>query len=330
MAELRSHVARVAASRCSVLLTGETGTGKGVIAREIHALSALATGPMIHVDCAALSSELIESELFGHERGAFTGASMRRRGRFEMASEGTLFLDEIAELAPSLQAKFLRVLQDRQYERVGGSRSLQMGARIVAATNRALDLEVIRGRFRSDLYYRLAVVQLRLPPLRERIEDLPGLVEAIRRRLSNQLGRIVSPPTPAASRVLAAHAWPGNVRELMNALERFSVCWPDCTLDRAIARAVLGMGAERGRAGTPAASPGRCDLQRIESALRDCSGNVSGAARLLGIPRSTLRYRLARSSRESPGRIAPSQLELPWSSPNSRWGGRVGAEPATP
>ena len=168
MRALRDRVERAAASDAAVLLTGETGTGKGEVAQLIHRLSRRRSGRLVHVDCAALAPQVIESELFGHERGAFTGAAARRPGRFELAEEGTLFLDEVAELAPELQAKLLRVLHDRCFERVGGGVTLAMRARVVAATNRPLSSEVAQGRFRSDLYYRLAVLEFELPPLRER------------------------------------------------------------------------------------------------------------------------------------------------------------------
>ena len=181
MCELRERVERAAESDCSVLIVGETGTGKGEGARCIHDNSSRRSRPLVHVDCAALSPSLIESELFGHEKGAFTDASRLREGRFEAAGQGTLLLDEIGELAPATQAKLLRVLHDRVYERVGGSKALPMRARVIAATNRRLSKEVEAGRFRSDLYYRLAVLEVALPPLRDRLDDPPRLVSVLRR-----------------------------------------------------------------------------------------------------------------------------------------------------
>lgn len=316
MRALRDRVERAAASDAAVLLTGETGTGKGEVARLIHRLSRRRSGRLVHVDCAALAPQVIESELFGHERGAFTGAAARRPGRFELAEEGTLFLDEVAELAPELQAKLLRVLHDRCFERVGGGVTLAMRARVVAATNRPLNSEVAQGRFRSDLYYRLAVLEFELPPLRERSEDLSALMEGIRRDLSARLGRVVKPATWGAREVLARHTWPGNVRELVNLIERVAIYWPERPFDRDIALEAL---ASTGRA---AVSPPRLDpldQATLRGALEQSQGNVSRAARMLDIPRSTLRYRLRRSgsSQAKAGNdLADSgegwrQLELP-------------------
>jgi DNA-binding NtrC family response regulator len=291
MRALRECVEHAAASDCTVLLTGETGTGKGEVARLIHRLSPRAQGRLIHVDCAALSPQVIESELFGHERGAFTDAATRHPGRFELAEGGTVFLDEVAELAPNLQAKLLRVLHDRRFERVGGSVTLAMRARVVAATNRPLGVEVASGRFRADLYYRLAVLELELPPLRDRIEDLPELIEEIRRGLSARLDRVVKPPTWAAREILARHCWPGNVRELVNLLERVAICWPGRTFDRRVALQGLG---SKGGGGASSPAEDLFDPATLSRALDECRGNVSRAARALGIPRSTLRYRLSR------------------------------------
>jgi DNA-binding NtrC family response regulator len=318
MRELREQVERAAKTDCAVLLLGETGTGKGEVARAIHEESARSGDRLVHVDCAALSPSLIESELFGHERGAFTNAATRRIGRFEAAAAGTLFLDEIGELAPPLQAKLLRVLHDRVYERVGGSVSLPMRARVVAATNRSLAQEVAAGRFRSDLYYRLAVLELELPPLRERLEDLPALIGALRRQIGRRSGCLIGVPTPAAQAELARHPWPGNVRELLNLLERVGIYWPEQVFGREVA--LMGLG----KTGATVATHAPRDSQSpsaLGRALADCRGNVSQAARTLGVPRSTLRYRLARwgASPLQSGRVsssggnenAPRQLSLP-------------------
>jgi DNA-binding NtrC family response regulator len=291
MVGLRARVERAAASDCSVLLTGETGTGKGEVARVLHALSAGSAARLVHVNCAALSPTVIESELFGHERGAFTDASSRRAGSFERAEGGTLFLDEVAELSLNLQAKLLRVLHDRRYERVGGGVTLAMGARVVAATNRPLSAEVAAGRFRSDLYYRLAVVELKLPPLRHRAEDLPDLIAEITRRISVRLGARVSVPTRSGWEVLGRHLWPGNIRELANVLERVAVFWPEEAFDERLA--LMALGSE----GSPQSLPPAHDVldpATVRTRLANCSGNVSRLARELGLPRSTLRYRLAR------------------------------------
>jgi diguanylate cyclase (GGDEF)-like protein len=215
---------RAARSDASVLITGETGTGKEVIATLIHRRSARAGRPFVGVNCAAFPESLLESELFGHERGAFTGAERRREGRFELADGGTLFLDEIAEMAPSAQVKLLRVLQERQFTRLGGTRTVAVDVRIISATNQELEAAVAAGTFREDLYYRLNVLRLALPPLRERREEIPHFVERflgdLRRRAG---GRGPQGLTPAAMDVLYRHPWPGNVRELKNAVERCAV-----------------------------------------------------------------------------------------------------------
>ncbi len=304
MCRLRAEIRAVAPLRATVLLTGETGTGKGAAARALHARSSRASGPLVHVDCAALSPTLIESELFGHERGAFTGALERRTGRFELAAAGTVFLDEIAELDDRQQAKLLRVLHDREYERIGGVATLPMTARVIAATSRGLLREVRNGRFRADLYFRLNVVQLRLPPLRERRSDIPLLVRALLPRLAVALEM---PPCQLADAVLARLAtrtWPGNVRELMNVLERLLIRgagrrveladlegifdfepWPLTESDGASA---MGL-ADRDAGLRAAPAP-----ERIAAVLRANAGNVTRAARELGMPRTTLRHRMRR------------------------------------
>ena len=220
MREIVQLAERAAASDATVLLDGESGTGKEVLARTVHAASRRADGPFVAVNCAALSADLLESELFGHEQGAFTGAVRAKPGRVEMAAGGTLFLDEIGELQPALQAKLLRVLQEREFERVGGTRTQKTDVRILAATNRDLESAVTTGEFRRDLYYRLKVVALRLPPLRDRREDIRPLAAHFLSRFAREGGR----PTPRlddrAATLLEGYAWPGNIRELANVLER--------------------------------------------------------------------------------------------------------------
>jgi transcriptional regulator with GAF, ATPase, and Fis domain len=208
---------RVASTATSVLLTGESGTGKEVLARAIHHASPRAEGPFVALNCAALPETLIESELFGHERGAFTGADKLKRGRFELAAGGTLFLDEVGELAPAAQAKLLRVLQERRYERVGGTTTLEANVRLIAATNRDLERAVADARFREDLYYRLAVFRIHLPPLRERGDDVPLLADRFVRQLGGDMGKVAPGLSREARDLLLAHAWPGNIRELQNA-----------------------------------------------------------------------------------------------------------------
>jgi transcriptional regulator with GAF, ATPase, and Fis domain len=293
---LRRELRAVAASEATVLLTGETGTGKGLVARSIHAASRRAAGPLVHVDCAALAPSVIESELFGHERGAFTGAESARAGRLELAAHGTLFLDEVGELEPRLQAKLLRALQERVFERVGGARTLAMTARVVAATNRDLRRAVATGGFRADLYFRLQVVELELPPLRARLEDLPLLVEHGLRELALRHVRVTPEPTPAFLEALARQAWPGNVRELLNLLERLLVQRPGPRLGPELLAELIGPPAPP-PVGAPPASPAVAsddEGARIAAALVATGGNVARCARRLGRARSTLRHQIDR------------------------------------
>jgi transcriptional regulator with GAF, ATPase, and Fis domain len=220
MQKLMQMVKRVAASDASVLLLGESGTGKEMVAQAIHRSSARATRPFVAINCAALTETLLESELFGHEKGAFTGAAAQKKGKLEMAEGGTVFLDEIGELAHSLQAKLLRVLQQREFERVGGTRVLKLDLRLVAATNRDLSVEIRRGAFREDLYHRLNVVSLQLPPLRDRREDIPALAAHFLERSAARCARRVRAISPQALAHLMTYPWPGNVRELENTIER--------------------------------------------------------------------------------------------------------------
>jgi two-component system response regulator AtoC len=220
MREVYHRTRLVAPSRASVLLIGETGTGKELIARAVHRLSPRADGPYIRVNCGALSESLLESELFGHVKGAFTGAIDNKTGRFEAAHGGTIFLDEISSMSPKLQVKLLRVLQEREFERVGESRTIRVDTRVVGATNQLLEEEVVAGRFRDDLYYRLNVVPIRLPPLRERCEDIPDLARFFLSRYSEENRRETPELTVDLMKALQAYDWPGNVRELENYIER--------------------------------------------------------------------------------------------------------------
>ena len=288
---------RVAPTRSTVLLTGETGTGKEVIAGLIHRCSPRSSGPLVKVNCAALPETLLESELFGHERGAFTGADRSRIGRFEQASGGTLFLDEVGDTSPATQAKLLRVLQDQEFHRLGGTRILRTDARIIAATNRDLALRVREGAFREDLLFRLDVIRVELPPLRERPEDVLALAQRFLVELAGASGRPLRGFTEGALRRLQGHPWPGNVRELRNAVER-AVLMAEGPRIRAEDLALCG------DAGPAAAAPGRAapeglDLRKRErsvviEALERSGWVQKDAARLLGVTRRKLNYMIQR------------------------------------
>jgi len=283
-------IEQVATTDATVLITGETGTGKELVARAIHRRSPRARGPFIKVNCAAIPDTLLASELFGHERGAFTGAVERRKGRFEQAHGGTLFLDEIGELLPEMQVLLLRVLQEREFERLGGTHTLQVDVRLVAATNRDLDEDVRTGRFRSDLYYRLNVFPLHVPPLRERPEDIPPLVGHFVEKYGGRFGRKISRIDRGTLDRLQAHSWPGNVRELENVLERAVILSHGGVLR--LDAAMLSDSAALDNANQQSQSEER---EAIETALRGSRGKVSGgsgAAKKLGLPASTLEFRI--------------------------------------
>ncbi len=294
--------AQVAPTSASVLLLGETGTGKELFARAVHDGSPRREKPFVRVNCAAIPSTLMESELFGHERGAFTGAVRSREGRFALADRGTLFLDEVGELSPELQPKLLRVLQEGEFETVGGTRTRKVDVRIVAATHRDLEAEVRAGRFREDLYFRLAVFPIRLPPLRERGDDVVLVARTLLARIARSLGRPVPGLDEADVALLLSHSWPGNVRELSNVLERAVITAGGGRLD--LGRA-LGAVAPAARLPEPPADPPRRlltdaeirDLERanLRAALEAAGGRVAGpagAAARLGIPASTFASRL--------------------------------------
>ena len=276
---------KVARTAATVLLLGESGTGKEVAARAIHARGPRAAKPFMAINCAALSEQLLESELFGHEKGAFTGASERKRGRLELADGGTFFLDEVGELRPELQAKLLRVLQERRFERVGGSRTLEADVRWIAATNRELRSMIDAGSFREDLYHRLAVFPIKLPPLRERRSDLLPIARSLLGRIAADLKRPVPVLTPAAEQRLLAASWRGNVRELANALERAAILADGDTIDAAH----IWLDEPTSRPAPPTVRP-LVELEReaILEALASVDGNRRRAAELLGIGERTL------------------------------------------
>jgi two-component system, NtrC family, nitrogen regulation response regulator NtrX len=295
MGEVRALIDRVGPTEARVLVTGESGTGKELVAAAIHAASRRAGRAFVTVNCAAIPRDLVESEMFGHERGSFTGATERRLGRFELAHEGTLFLDEVGDLSGEAQAKLLRTLESGELQRIGAERSLRVDVRLVAATNRRLEEEVQEGRFREDLFFRLNVFPLHLPPLRERLEDLPALVAHLSERVRP---RHAATFTPAALEALASYAWPGNVRELANLVERLTIL-SGPTVDDAAVRQVL----RGGPAAVPSLpSPGRPlnealdDFERrvIGAALAQADGNVAEAARALQTDRANLYRRMRR------------------------------------
>ena len=294
MREVFETIQQVAPSRATVLITGATGTGKELIAKAIHNLSPRKNGPFIAVHAAALPTSLLESELFGHERGAFTGAVERRTGRFELADGGTLFLDEVGELEPPMQVKLLRVLEERAFERVGGAKTLNVDVRLVAATNKDLKKLVSEGKFRDDLFYRLSVVTVDLPPLRERREDIPLLVKAFLDEFSRENGKKVRELTPEALNMLLAYDWPGNVRELRNAIEQMVVLARNERLTvRDVPLAIRG-GADLTKINVVRTGMTVEDAERqlIIQALKETNGNRTKAAQQIGISRRTLHRKL--------------------------------------
>ena len=299
--EVLRQVGRVAPSETTVLITGESGTGKEIVADLIRRGSPRARKPFVAVNCAALPEQLLESELFGHEKGAFTGAVTAKMGRLEQAAGGTLFLDEIGEMSPLVQAKLLRVLQEREFQRVGGTRVIRADVRVLAATNRDLTEAIARGEFREDLYYRLNVFEIAIPPLRERREDVLPLAEAFLEELGPTMGRPAAGISRDARDWLLAYAWPGNVRELRNAIERAILFCDGGLITREHLPPPVARPAANGNgAAATAAGPlpvGGVDLQQVERdlverALREAKGNKSKAARLLGISRAQLYSRL--------------------------------------
>ena len=293
MRELLEMVSYVAPTEASVLISGESGTGKELIATALHHNSARRNGPFVKVNCAALVENLLESELFGHEKGAFTGADRRREGKFVQANGGTIFLDEISETSPGMQAKLLRVLQEHEVQRVGGQETLAVDARVLAASNRNLEEAVAQGTFREDLYYRLNVVTLHVPPLRERREDIPPLVEYFVEKFATKNNRHVSGITPRGMTLLLNYPWPGNVRELENAIERGIILMRGDYLDEeslplSVHRFAIKNEASLISAVTPPGSLEEAEQVVIKNILAETGGNKSEASRRLNITRKTL------------------------------------------
>lgn len=284
----------VASLRSTVLVRGESGTGKELVARAIHFSGERAKAPFITVSCAALAETLLESELFGHEKGSFTGAAAQTKGKFELADGGTIFLDEIGDISAKLQADLLRVLQERRFYRLGGSEEVRVDARIIAATHRDLAAEVREGRFRDDLYYRLNVIEIRIPPLRERREDIPLLAEHFVERLAHELGKKAEGISEGALRLLLDYEWPGNVRELENAIERAIVT----SRGRVLGEDDFAF-LNQPRLVSPWSVPANMTLQElerqaIETTLQRTAGNIKEAATVLGIDRSTIYEKIKR------------------------------------
>jgi len=296
MVEIFDLVREIASQRSTVLLQGDSGTGKELVARAIHFSGDRGERPFVAVSCAALAETLLESELFGHEKGSFTGALAQRMGKFEMADGGTLFLDEIGDISPKLQVDLLRVLQERRFFRVGGATEVAVDVRVIAATHRDLAPDVRGGRFRDDLYYRLNVINIRIPPLRERIEDVPLLAQEFLDRLAHELGREVSGISEEALRLLMDHDWPGNVRELENAVERALVTCKSGVLG-AVDFAFLSRPAAAPGGGSslpPGLTLQEMEKDYIAATLARLSGNIKAAAEALGIDRSTLYEKIKR------------------------------------
>src|SRR6202050_2318170 len=298
MQEVLATVERVAATQSTVLIGGESGVGKDLIARVIHQRSRRANGPFVKINSTAIPENLLERDLFGYERGAFTGATTTKPGKFELADKGTLFLDEIGDVPPSTQVKLLRVLQEREFERLGGTRTLKVDVRLIAATNRDLRAALEEGTFRQDLYYRLNVVPIDIPPLRDHKEDIPDLVKLFIARFSEAAGKNITSISPQAMDVLVGFHWPGNVRELENVVERAIALAPGPVLTIADVPLDNASPSSRSTPNSPTLPDGftleQWEDEMIREALRRANGNKSQAARLLGLSRNALRYRLSK------------------------------------
>ena len=297
---LKQQIALAGPTNGWVLIQGESGTGKELVARAIHRTSKRNSGPFVEVNCAAIPQELIESELFGHEKGSFTGAIGMKRGKFEVADKGTIFLDEIADMSLATQAKVLRVLQGQEFQRVGGTRTIKVDVRVIAASNKNLADEIKKGAFREDLYYRLNVIPLNVPPLRERSDDIPRLVRHFLQEFSNEYGQKPKTIDDDALALFVRYAWPGNVRELRNIIERLLIMAPGPVIRLSDIPPPLSMdqAGQKGRERTPGGSAtlkdARAEFERefITQKLRENNGNVSKTAEAINVERSNLHRKI--------------------------------------
>ncbi len=293
MTEIFGLIKEVASLRSTVMIQGESGTGKELIARSIHFSGDRSARPFVGVSCAALTESLLESELFGHEKGSFTGATGQKKGKFEIAEGGTIFLDEIGDISPKLQLNLLRILQERNFYRVGGTEQINVDVRVIAATNRNLEEAVHEGKFRDDLYYRLNVININIPPLRDRREDIPLLVHNFIERISPELGRDVNDISEGALKILLNHNWPGNVRELENAVERAIVTCKAKVLTEDDFTFLANHGNERKGWAIPTdMTLDEIENQAITATLQRTHGNIKESASILGVDRSTLYDRI--------------------------------------
>jgi two-component system nitrogen regulation response regulator NtrX len=302
MQDLMQQIEMVAPTNSWVFITGENGTGKELVAHTIHRLSKRADRPLVEVNCAAIPEELIESELFGHEKGAFTGANQKKRGRFDLAHNSSLFLDEIGDMSLKTQAKILRILQEQKFERVGGTRTITVEVRVIAATNKNLEEEIEKGAFRKDLYYRLNVIPIHVPPLRERKEDIPLLVQDFLEEFSRENNTEVKEISPRALENLARHDWPGNVRELKNMIERLVIMTPGACIEdvsrmlpsAAAPAAGPALHLQPDAAGASTFKEARADFERefIKAKLAEYGGNVTQTAEAIGLDRTSLHKKM--------------------------------------
>ena len=315
MREIFQQILDVAPTGSNVLVLGETGTGKELVANALHALSPRRTGPFVKLNCSAMQPSLLESELFGHERGAFTGACARRTGRFAMASQGTMFLDEVGELPLAMQPKLLRVLEEKEFELVGSSQTIRADVRLVAATHRQLDGMCAQGAFREDLFYRLNVFPICLPPLRRRRDDIPTLVHHLLPRIARRLGKDVRSVSDDSMRALQAHDWPGNVRELQNVLERSAILSRGPVI-HTHPRSVDSRVASDDRSSTTLEEVSRSHILSVLASTNGVIAGRNGAAARLGMKRSTLHFRMKKLGIDSAAlRVSNNQKGISMISP---------------